>query len=369
MGIGGKFTGALLLLFAPLGACADPVAEVVAPKVSICIPVYNVEPYLASALDSALGQTLKDIEVICVDDGSTDGSLAILKSYAAKDSRLHVLENGRNRGTHYCRVRLALESRGGYVLWLDPDDELFPSIAETCYEAAESSGADIVLFRAKMAKDSGWSTENWINGRENFSPGLKNDQLAGHCVAGRTSHNLWNKLYRGENLRRAALGLLPFAEFHHITRSEDLLLFWFATKEMKSFIAILDFGYRYFPCRGKNFVRSKSVAYQRKAISDMCTVTEKILNDCDSPDELQLAIKMVRRLRGDVFEKIAKLPKEERATAIEKYVAAIPEAESGELSRYVRQKYPKLYSKMALQGAEAEISLKRHRGGHKFGYG
>ncbi|MDR0340506.1 MAG: glycosyltransferase, partial [Puniceicoccales bacterium] len=83
-----------------------------AAKVSICIPVYNVEPWLPAALDSACNQTLKDIEIICVDDGSTDGSLAILKSYAEKDRRIKVLENGTNRGTLYARIRAALATDG-----------------------------------------------------------------------------------------------------------------------------------------------------------------------------------------------------------------------------------------------------------------
>ena len=58
------------------------------PKVSVIIPVYNVEAYLRKCLDSVVNQTLKDIEIICVDDGSTDGSAAILEEYAAKDVRI-----------------------------------------------------------------------------------------------------------------------------------------------------------------------------------------------------------------------------------------------------------------------------------------
>ena len=62
------------------------------PKVSVIIPVYNVEPYLRQCLNSVINQTLKEIEIICVDDGSTDASLEILKEYAAKDKRITVLK-------------------------------------------------------------------------------------------------------------------------------------------------------------------------------------------------------------------------------------------------------------------------------------
>lgn len=61
-------------------------------KVSVIIPVYNVEPYLKQCMDSVVGQTLKDIEIICVDDGSTDGSLDILREYAAEDNRIQIIE-------------------------------------------------------------------------------------------------------------------------------------------------------------------------------------------------------------------------------------------------------------------------------------
>ena len=77
-------------------------------KVSVIIPVYNVEPYLKQCMDSVVGQTLKDIEIICVDDGSTDNSLDILREYAAEDSRIQIIEQknagagaARNNGMRY----------------------------------------------------------------------------------------------------------------------------------------------------------------------------------------------------------------------------------------------------------------------------
>ena len=71
-------------------------------KVSVIIPVYNVEPYLKQCMDSVVGQTLKDIEIICVDDGSTDGSLDILKEYATEDSRIQIIEQ-KNAGAGAAR--------------------------------------------------------------------------------------------------------------------------------------------------------------------------------------------------------------------------------------------------------------------------
>lgn len=66
------------------------------PFVSVIVPVYNVEPYLARCLDSIIGQTLRDIEIICVNDHSTDGSLSILRRYAIQDPRIRIVENNVN---------------------------------------------------------------------------------------------------------------------------------------------------------------------------------------------------------------------------------------------------------------------------------
>ena len=85
------------------------------PEVSILIPVYNAEKYLQECLDHALGQTLQNIEVICVNDCSTDNSLAILNEYAAKDTRLKVINLPENGGTFRARKRALSAAVGQYV--------------------------------------------------------------------------------------------------------------------------------------------------------------------------------------------------------------------------------------------------------------
>ena len=87
------------------------------PKVSIIIPVCTVEAYLRQCLDSVLCQTLRDIEAVCVDDGSTDGSSAILAEYASKDPRIRVLRQ-ENRGTHVARKNGVSAASGEWCLFL-----------------------------------------------------------------------------------------------------------------------------------------------------------------------------------------------------------------------------------------------------------
>ena len=106
-------------------------------KVSVIIPVYNMERYLEECLDSVINQDLEDIEVICVDDGSTDNSLAVLKKYEQKDDRIVILSQ-ENRGVSAARNRALLAAQGKYVCFMDPDD-FYPArdVLRSLYEIAE----------------------------------------------------------------------------------------------------------------------------------------------------------------------------------------------------------------------------------------
>ncbi|MCD7945954.1 MAG: glycosyltransferase [Clostridiales bacterium] len=115
------------------------------PVVSVIIPVYNVEQYLAQCLDSVLGQTLGSIEVICVDDGSTDSSPAILEQYARQDDRVRVLYQ-KNQHAGVARNRGLAAAQGDYIIFLDSDDFFDLEMLEKTTLAAREQNADIVLF-------------------------------------------------------------------------------------------------------------------------------------------------------------------------------------------------------------------------------
>ena len=115
------------------------------PRVSVIIPVYNVEAYFRQCLDSVVNQTLRDIEVVCVDDGSTDGSTAILAEYAAKDPRIRVLRQ-ENRGTHVARKAGVSAATGDWCLFLDPDDWLVDDALRQLSLVLGRTDADIVGF-------------------------------------------------------------------------------------------------------------------------------------------------------------------------------------------------------------------------------
>ena len=114
------------------------------PKVSVVIPVYNVEKYLRECLDSVVNQTLKDIEIICVDDGSNDGSYELLLQYKEKDDRIRVFKN-EGFGAGGARNTGLKVARGEYLLFLDSDDFFELDMAELLYQKAIYTNSDITI--------------------------------------------------------------------------------------------------------------------------------------------------------------------------------------------------------------------------------
>ena len=92
------------------------------PKISVIIPCYNVEKFLKQCLDSVCGQTLKDIEIICVNDASTDKSLNILKQYAKKDKRIKIIDLQKNSGLSVARNTGIKHATGDFIGFIDSDD-------------------------------------------------------------------------------------------------------------------------------------------------------------------------------------------------------------------------------------------------------
>ncbi|MCR6577706.1 glycosyltransferase [Campylobacter insulaenigrae] len=115
-------------------------------QISIILPTYNVEKYIARALESCINQTFKDIEIIVVDDLGNDKSIDIAKEYASKDDRIKIIHNEENLGTFASRNIGVLNSKSDYIMFLDPDDYLELNACEFGLEKIKN--VDIVLFDA-----------------------------------------------------------------------------------------------------------------------------------------------------------------------------------------------------------------------------
>ena len=121
-----------------------------APKVSVVVPVYKVERYLRQCVDSLLCQTLRELQIILVDDGSPDGCPALCDEYAAKDERVQVIHQA-NGGLLRARIAGVKMAEADYVGFVDSDDFVAPAFLETLYPAA-------VKDQAQMVCASFWNT-------------------------------------------------------------------------------------------------------------------------------------------------------------------------------------------------------------------
>ena len=122
-------------------------------KVSVIVPVYNVKKYLAKCLDSIIAQTLKDIEIICVNDGSTDGSDKVLEEYKKKDARIQVV-NRKNGGLSAARNTGMPYAKGKYIGFVDSDDYIEPTMYELMYYNAEHFQSQLVICAAHQIDDT-----------------------------------------------------------------------------------------------------------------------------------------------------------------------------------------------------------------------
>ena len=167
------------------------------PKVSVIIPVYNTEKYLRECLDSVVNQTLKDIEIICVDDGSTDSSPEILREYAAKDSRIKVYTQEKsNAGA--ARNNGLLHASGEYCIFLDADDFFVTYLLEKSYKKALADTSDIVAFHFYRYYEDGTTEKRtgihkeWLTGK----PTVFNYRDCPDYIMSIVNPTPWTKLYR-----------------------------------------------------------------------------------------------------------------------------------------------------------------------------
>lgn len=124
-------------------------------KVSVILPIYNVAPYLDETFQSLLGQTLKEIEIIAINDGSTDNSEDVIRKYQQKDNRI-ISFSQENKGQSAARNLALQHATGKYIYMMDSDDILTDSDAlKTCYEYAEKNKADFIFFDGESFSEKG----------------------------------------------------------------------------------------------------------------------------------------------------------------------------------------------------------------------
>ncbi len=209
--------------------------EKAAPILSVIVPVYNCEPYLVRCLESILSQSVRDMEIICVDDGSTDGSSAVIERYAGKDGRVRVIRR-QNRGVSAARNAGLDAAEGRWISFVDGDDEVKPGMYETllrdcCGEDAVCCGAEeFVLSDGRMRQvNSGYFDVKFSGFRM-----LEDEDLF------RLSMVVWDKLFLREKVERVRLRFPEGLNFE-----DNAFVFnFFAVNRRVRFVS--DRLYRYF---------------------------------------------------------------------------------------------------------------------------
>lgn len=203
-------------------------------KVSVVMPVYNGAECLAQCLDSVAAQTLADMEIICVDDGSTDATPAILARYAARDPRFRVVSQ-QNAGPGAARNTGMAQATGEYLIFLDADDWFQPDFLETMVAKAEETGADVTLCRSAefdhatgAVRDGEWMLKTDLVPGGDFTPAQAADHLFQFTYGWP-----WDKLYRRSFVERSGLTYPP------LPNSEDLV-FVFQSLALAGTISVVD---------------------------------------------------------------------------------------------------------------------------------
>lgn len=169
------------------------------PIITITVPVYNAEKYIRQCLDSLTCQTLQEIEIIVINDGSTDTTKAICQEYAQKDSRV-VLISKENGGIASARQAALEVAQGKYMCSVDADDWVVPTMCEMLLNTAEKEGADIVLF--DYWSEYGDYTKEHHYGRS-IPP--SNDLITDEALLGGFPCAVWNKMIKLDALRRFSI--------------------------------------------------------------------------------------------------------------------------------------------------------------------
>ncbi len=172
-------------------------------KISIIIPVYNVEKYLNRCLDSIINQTFKDLEIICIDDGSTDTSSKILEEYASKDTRIKVIHQ-KNSGLSAVRNKGIALASGEYISFIDSDDWIDLNFYERLYSSAKKYDADIAaagIIRLNQHRQKFYlkfsEEKTYTNTDEKFKI----------CDIPDVNY-VWNKIYKLEKIKNCKLNFI-----------------------------------------------------------------------------------------------------------------------------------------------------------------
>lgn len=206
------------------------------PKVSVVIPIYNAAEFLGECLDSVLQQSLTDIEVICVDDGSPDNSLEILKKYEKQDARLRIISQP-NQGAGAARNNGMANAKGEYLCFLDSDDFFDKDMLKEAYETAHACRADVCVYDAdlfnhttKEFKPCTWAfRRQYFPAKQPFSP-LQKDVKDN--IFRMFNGWPWDKLFRRDFVQKINL------QYQNLRTTNDMFFVFIGLARAKRIVTV-----------------------------------------------------------------------------------------------------------------------------------
>ena len=253
-------------------------------SISICIPCYNVEKYIARCLDSLLEQSLKDIEIVCVDDCSTDRTLEILLNYSNMHSNIRVISHARNQQSLMARKTAVHNSNGKYIMFLDSDDILDCNACEFLYNVIEESKTDIVEFGGKSVKiiDGGQKIID-----DDYCPHvigrLEEQDIFPKLMANKLGQMMWNKIYS----KHVVLQTFSVLRINNIYSRDDIYFCSILFSLAKSYLGIDKKFYSYTLDTGQ----SRKTTTTLKQLAEICKAADVVYSYIDIFYEYQMFIK------------------------------------------------------------------------------
>lgn len=261
-------------------------------KFSIIIPIYNREKFIKNTVQSALEQTYSNIELICLDDASTDDSLNILKALQKKDSRIKIVEQAKNMGTHMARKVAVENASGDYVLFLDCDDALAINACDILNAELLKADSDIIAF---AHEDNGLvRVPNSKLSAENLFENLVYD---GH----KTQAEIWAKCYKSNIVKKAFSQMQNF----YSVMAEDVIEVIITAYHIKTYRAIPNVLY-YYARNADGAINSKKTArsMEKYLVSEKNAI--EALHDffIDTADGEKIVYAVEKKLYEDTLDKI-----------------------------------------------------------------
>ena len=270
------------------------------PKVSIITLAYNTEKYIERCLDSLLCQTMRDIEIVVVDDCSTDGTPGILADYSSRDERIKVVRHSENCGALWGRKTGIEASTGDHILFVDGDDSVEPVICQRLYDLAKENDADLVISGLLIH-----NTDNTVRKQVyHLRYGSDSNALLKSFVMQEIQVVLSGKLFKKELLKGQ-----PFSYYRKHNGFDDFLINFQMCHNVRKAVCVEDTLYHYFKNPSSGTVRRFNEGYLdtiMRSCRHMLEITDKAEPEIAARARLNVVRVAMDKIRNRYDRKLIK---------------------------------------------------------------